>query len=220
MMYERGEKITDNLVQRIREFLQRGRDGPLPKIVDITDLLNQLQVYLDELKRPNLELRHVQNELARGLNFYTTLFNLTPVGILPLNHRLYVQKVNPTAVRILGPNFFPKNKSLSLSVDLAFLPSLQKHYNQVAKNEMGHSCEAQLNTKHLGELIVRMHSVPLAKDNGKPGFLTVFRGITPQSQGENLPCKHEKKIEGLLNNIRKELGLQGKALGWQPFYKE
>lgn len=201
-MPEPGKNIPDDLVQRVRELLQREGRRPLPKIEDVTELLDQLRVYQTELQRQNLKLRQVQKELAQGLDFYTTLFDLTPVGLLLLNHRLCVQKANPTAVRILGPNFFPKNKPLSLSVDLAFLPILQRHYNQVAKNEMGLSCEVQFNTKHLGELIVRMRSVLLARDNGKPDFLTAFWSITSQRQGEKASCTHKEEIERHLELAR------------------
>lgn len=65
-------------------------------------LIHELQVHQIELQMQNNELERIHNSLEETIEQYLTLYNEAPIGYFELDSNLIIQKVNDTALKLLG----------------------------------------------------------------------------------------------------------------------
>jgi len=197
----------DDLVNRFRALFEEKGLRPFSKRDqdNLAKSINQLLVDLTEFERQHKKLRQAHDKLVKARDFYSDLFNLLPMGVMLLDHGRRVQKSNPAAARILRFDVFKKDIPLSSFVHGESRTVLQNHYKAVAHTETGQSCEVRLNYKRLAELILQFHSVPLAIDSDKLGFLTVLMDITAKVESEETLRIHNLELESRIAKLSYDL---------------
>jgi formate hydrogenlyase transcriptional activator len=96
-------EATD-LRRRAEEVLRADAAGgaPGPAVDDVQRLVHELQVHQIELEMQNEELRRAQAEVEAGLERYTDLYELAPLGYLTLGRDGAIRQVNLTGAGLLG----------------------------------------------------------------------------------------------------------------------
>lgn len=98
---EIGQK---HLVRRKAERVVNACFGNSPapgEGADVQRLIHELQVHQVELEIQNAELRQARNEVERGLQRYTDLYDFAPIAYLSLDYRLSIRQVNLAAAELL-----------------------------------------------------------------------------------------------------------------------
>jgi PAS domain S-box-containing protein len=91
------------LRHRAEERLRADRtEAAVPTQAEARRLLHELQVHQIELELQNEELRQSREEVEKGLERYTDLYDFAPVGYLTLGPDGVIRQANLTGARLLG----------------------------------------------------------------------------------------------------------------------
>ncbi len=105
MNYEKMTKVElIKTLKILRSKIDEATDSSLspPEQNQQQRLLHELQVYQEELKAQNQELREVKHILEESHRRYVNLYDFSPVGYVTLNGKGCIHEINLTSIKMLG----------------------------------------------------------------------------------------------------------------------
>lgn len=139
---KRNKDNLRELSERVERLLtsEQARNNP----DDLINLIQELHARQTELYLENESLHKTHQSLHKSSRLYSCLFNLTPLSILRLDHRLMVLEANGSAVKQFGSEKLLLGKPFLSLVDGTHQLRCRAHFHNAAKLNNWSHCEVDL----------------------------------------------------------------------------
>jgi putative nucleotidyltransferase with HDIG domain/PAS domain S-box-containing protein len=107
MRIQKEKNLTTDTVE-LRHYAEARLNAKVPKehlprtVEEVQSLVHELEVHQIELEMQNAELRQARDEVDKGLEKYTELYDFAPVGYLSLDRTGAISAVNLSGASLLG----------------------------------------------------------------------------------------------------------------------
>jgi PAS domain-containing protein len=177
------------------------------------ELLEELQVYQEELRLQNIELREARNAMELSHSRYRSLFQFSPLPCLVVDRQQRVIELNDQARQLLtnaAPHFSPARMQLTLFLNQRSHPASNRHYDEVFTNAV----PVQANWTLRNGKQVLVHSFLLPHYEEPQECQTIF--LEPQNQETELrELQQELRQLRQLQQMTRVADWSWDAAGWQ-----
>ena len=146
---QRASKLRRSAEEKLKELTSGMGDFSEIPPENVGTLIHELQVHQIELKMQNEELRRIQEELEKGRDQYSHLYDFSPVGYVTLTEKGIIHEVNLTLASMLGlERSVLVGKPFSSFVFRDDQDAFYKLRHRLLETENSQSCELRLLKKN------------------------------------------------------------------------
>ena len=146
---QRASKLRRSAEEKLKDAILDSGDLSKVPPENVGTLIHELQVHQIELKMQNEELRRIQEELEKGRDQYSHLYDFSPVGYVTLTEKGIIHEVNLTLASMLGlERSVLVGKPFSSFVFRDDQDAFYKLRHRLLETENSQSCELRLLKKN------------------------------------------------------------------------
>ena len=193
----RAEKIALETAEQSLENI----DAQTP--AEIRQTFHELRVHQIELDIQDEELRRSQAELEDARMRYFDLYDMAPVGYLPVSKEGLIQECNLTAVTMLGATGHAQLANRPLS-QFVFKEDQNIYYlkrNQLFETSETQTCELRMLKKDTTAFWAGLIMTAVQGADGTPECRIVMADITIRKQAEAERYDYQMRLEAIFNTV-------------------
>jgi len=204
------QKDKTALKKQAQEFLSKNPSAikEIPP-TDIRELIEDLQVHQVELEMQNEELRRLQEDIEKGRDKYSDLYDFSPVSYFSLNEKGIILEANLTAAAMVGVE-----RRLLIGRPFSdFIVGDDQdifwHYRgKLFETKTRQACELRLSPKQGSEFYALLESIVVQEDHKNGNLIrTAVTNIQARHQAEDALQKSEKSYRRLVETMQEGLGV-------------
>lgn len=193
---------TEALRAKIEQLLTKQHAEGAFKDRSLEELVQDINIYHQELEFQNEELRRIQQELELSRRHFYELFEKAPVGYVVYDQELIIRSANEAFLIMCGSTAdIVINRSITRFIHADSQDVFYFHKNKLWKEKEPATCEIRLQRKN-GEMTVKAESNIFFKDSQ-----ILIRTAFIDLSSEKALLKQEQEYRSLFENITQGFAL-------------